>query len=278
MSPAGVVGPDLTSSHPMLGGRGLSSEAATPSEIPSSPEEIAGAGRPGDVARRGPVPAPVNSHFSILEPSQPLPLPSIAPQTLPTPLCEDRPDLSLSFAGSVLPPTDVSLPTPPLVKNALNLRLPSFHALGIAAPHPDRIALTSTHSFTPLGAGPLSKPEDPLHALSPPLASTRQFGGVEEPTTASPEAARAKVEYLVPIITPPNEPGTFNWGSFIVRTAGLGSPPSSEPGVSPNIHTGASASSPTPATAADPLSVSDLSEALGMAAWIERIKDIISRL
>ncbi|KAF2020144.1 hypothetical protein BU24DRAFT_431684 [Aaosphaeria arxii CBS 175.79] len=187
---------------------------------------------------------------------------------------------------SILSLTDVSPATCPLITTkSLNLRLPSFDLLGIAAPHPDRIAVHSPSSFSPLGAGPLSKPEDPLHALSPSLIEPErqlpQIDGTVDSSPPSPEAARAKVQRLVPVVTPPNEePGTFNWGSFVnVGTAAVGSPPNSEPGVSPgtNITSLSAVTAETAETAVpDPLSVTDLSDALGMAAWIESIRQILT--
>lgn len=279
MSFSEIVDGSLSSTAPGLDGAQGHCEATTPSVFPVSPDEGAGIARAEGVDLGGRAQAPIDSYPSLREPTipQPFPLPSTSPFTLPTPELETQPDLGLSFAGNVLPSTDVSLPTPPIVKAAHSLRLPSFDVLGIASPHPDRIALRTNNSFS-LGAGPLSKPEDPLHALSPPLAHSQQLAGQGGLPATSPQASRAHIERLVPTVTPPQEPGTFNWGTFVnVRTAGIGSPPSSDPGVSPNILTTASASSPAPAATADPLSVASLSDALGMAAWIERTKEIISK-
>jgi hypothetical protein len=217
---------------------------------------------------------------SLVDPTlpQPFPLPSPSPQDLPSPLQERRPDLGFSFAGNVLPSPAPSLPTPPIVKNAHNLRLPSFDLLGIASPHPDRIPLQSISSFSPLGAGPLSKPEDPLHVLSPPLGRLHKLDGAVEPFTTTPQSARAHVEHLVPVITPPAEPGTLHWGSFVnVRPAGLGSPPSSDPGVSPNLTTTANASATAPNAHTIVPTVSEFDSALGMEVWVQRIKDILGR-
>jgi len=210
-------------------------------------------------------------------PPQPFPLPLPSPDDLPSPLQERRPDLSLSFAADVLPSTAVSLSTPPVVKNAHNLRLPSFDLLGIANPHPDR-PNHSISSFSPLGAGPLSKPEDPLHVLSPPLGRHHKLDGSIKPFAATPPAARAHVEHLVPVITPPAEPGTVNWGSFVnVRPAGLGSPPGSDPGVTPNLTTTANASSTVPNPNFVVPTVSAFDGALGMEVWVQRIQAILGR-
>lgn len=209
---------------------------------------------------------------------QPFPLPSASPQPLATPALDDQPHLDLSFAGTFLP-TDVSLPSPVLARTAPNFRLPSFDVLGIAAPHPDRIPLHSTYSFSSLGAGPLSKPEDPLHALSPPLEFRRQADKSVNHPAASPKATRKQLEHQVPTFTPPSEPGTFNWGSLVrVRTAGAGSPPSSEPGISPNLNLTESATAPGRAPIIVPTYAAEISEAVRMAAWVQNVKNILSEL
>ncbi|KAF1950463.1 hypothetical protein CC80DRAFT_519895 [Byssothecium circinans] len=250
------------------------SDALLPgSSVPTTPDEnaILDASYP-----KGPVSETLSS---LLDPSLPQPFPLPAPphaQELPTPLQEDRPDFNLSFAG-LLPSTSVSLPTPPAVKTSHNLRLPSFDLLGIAAPHPDRTPLATQLSFSSLGGGPLSKPEDPLHVLSPKLHRIPQFDGPDEPFPPSPQAARAHIHHMVPIVTPPIDPGILNWGSFVnVRTAGLGSPPSSEPGVSPNLTSTADATAPGPSSNIVVPVVSEASEALGMAVWVPGIKEILT--
>ncbi|KAF1976861.1 hypothetical protein BU23DRAFT_626404 [Bimuria novae-zelandiae CBS 107.79] len=213
-----------------------------------------------------------NDSPALLEPSlvPPFPLPASSPLDLPSPFHETQPDLSLGFAGTVLPASNVSLPTSPVVKTSPNLRLPSFDLLGIGAPHPDRIPLRSNYSFS-VGSGPLSKPEDPLHVLSPRIT---QLDGAYD--LLSPRPAKAKVEHVVPVVTPPTEEGTFNWGSLVnVRTAALGSPPSSDPAQSPNLATEASA----PPLGSVPIVVPTTVEgsgALGMAAWTQSVKEILA--
>ncbi|KAJ4373065.1 hypothetical protein N0V83_003356 [Neocucurbitaria cava] len=247
---------------------------ARSSSIPATPE---GAPCTDTAVPRGPADAPINDFSSLLDASAPFPLPLASPQPLQTPILEDRPHLDLSFAGIGLPSTNVSLPTPTVVKTAHNLRLPSFDVLGIAAPHPDHFSSRPHYPFSPLGAGPLSKPEDPLHALSPPLDFYHQADGAHDLPTASPKLARAQVGHIVPTWTPPQEPGTIVWGTFVnVRTAGLGSPPSSDPGVSPNLTLTASATAPGQAPIIVP-TYAELSDAMRMAAWIEDVKNIISK-
>lgn len=244
--------------------------------IPATPDEGTGASFPG---ARGRADVPRNedcrSFFDASVP-QPFPLPSASTQPLATPALDLQPQLDLSFAGTFLP-TDVALPSPTLARTAPNFRLPSFDVLGIAAPHPDRIPLHSTYSFSSLGAGPLSKPEDPLHALSPPLEFHHQADSAVNPPVASPKASRKQLEQQVSTFTPPSEPGTFNWGSLVrVKTAGAGSPPSSEPGVSPNLTVTESATAAGQAPIIVPTYADEISEAVRMAFWIQNVKNIIT--
>jgi hypothetical protein len=239
------------------------------SSIPATPDEGVNAGPCSDSA----VPNDVSSFLDASLP-QPYPLPSALPQPLQTPTIEDRPHLDLTLN---LPSSNVSLPKPTILRTTHSLRLPSFEVLGIAAPHPDRVPQRPDQSFSPLGAGPLSKPEDPLHALSPPIDFFKHADGDTITRVASPKAVRASVGHLVPIHTPPSEPWTISWGPFVnVRTAGLGSPPSSEPGRSPSLTTTASTTTAGQAPIIVPTH-DEFSDALRMAAWIEEAKTTISK-
>lgn len=248
-----------------------------PSSIPPTPDEDAAAPYPDHALSHSPAGPPINDIFSLLDASlpPPVPLPPAAHEPLLTPSFEQQPSLDLAFAGSVLPSTNVSLPTSTVVKAAHNLRLPSFDQLGIAVPHPDRPFQQTNPSFVSLGAGPLSKPEDPLHALSPPLGHP-QLVNLSSPFS-SPKAARAQVGYVIPSYTPPSEPelGTISWGSLVnPRGVGLGSPPSSDPARSPNLSTD---TGNTPAQA--PIIVpthAEVSDAFRMATWIEQVKGILT--
>lgn len=256
----------------------LAAAALLSPALPATPDEGTGASFPG---ARGRADVPINDDYrSFFDASvpQPFPAPSAPPQPLATPVLDTQPHLDLSFAGTFLP-TDVSLPSPTLLRTAPPFRLPSFDILGIAAPHPDRIPLRSTFSFSSLGAGPLSKPEDPLHALSPPLDSPRQAEKAVTPPAVSPKARRKLLEHDVSTFTPPSELGTFNWGSLVrVKTAGAGSPPSSEPGVSPNLTLTESATAPGQAPIVVPTYADEISEAVRMAFWIQNVKNILSEI
>jgi hypothetical protein len=257
----------------------LHGEAALSSALPATPDVEAGAPCSETPVPRGFADATINEFPTLLDVSfpqpQPLPLPSAE---TPFQIHEDRPQFDLDFADA-LPSTNVSLPSPTIIKTAHSLRLPSFDVLGIAAPHPDRFSIRHSHSFLPsaIGAGPLSKPEDPLHALSPPLDHPSQGDTAAETPTASRKAARAQVEHTISTFTPPTEPGTFYWGPLVsVRPAGLGSPPSSDPGVSPNLRVTASATAPGQAPIIVPMPA-EISDAVRMAVWIEEAKNFISR-
>ncbi|KAF2475480.1 uncharacterized protein BDR25DRAFT_310843 [Lindgomyces ingoldianus] len=251
--------------------------------MPSSPDEDARDAGADGVVHVGLAPAPLNRYPSLVESavSQPFPLPSGPSPSLPTPHQEHQLDLSLNFAGSALPSTNVSLPTPSIIKAGHNLRLPSFELLGIAAPHPDRIPLRQTHSFSSLGAGPLSKPEDPLHALSPALSRAQLVGADGTPSTANPETLKAQVVGLIPTVTPPTEPGTFNWGSIVkVKTTAIGSPPSSDPGVSPNMTFAVNASSAAPTPNSMPLpsrpAITKFGDTTNMVEWVESAQEALT--
>jgi hypothetical protein len=84
--------------------------------------------------------------------------------------------------------------------------------------------------------------------------------------------------HRVPIFTPPAEPGTFSWGSFVnTRHVDLGSPPNSDPGVSPNLSLTASVTTPSQAPIIVPAFVDEIDDAVRMAVWVELVKNIISK-
>lgn len=226
---------------------------------------------------RGPAHAPSTLCDPFCQPTlpDPFPAPAFPSTSIPTPLQENQPDLAaVGFAGNL--PLDASLPTPPILK-AGNLRLPSFDLLGIGAPHPDRMLPNSNERFAALGAGPLSKPEDPLHALSPPLSRPHPLGGVDDPSTSGNcKAAKGEIRHFIPIVTPPAEPGTINWGSFVnVRTAAMGSPASSGPDIQQTITPVNDIASPL-AAPEPPITQASGLESSSSRSWINEAKDIIS--
>jgi len=161
------------------------------------------------------------------------PAPALSMSETATPLLEIVPEFGLSGLGGgsvILPISSSALPSPQIPKAARNLRLPSFDLLGIAAPHPDRIAPIN-HQATPfVGAGPLSQPEDPLHLLqnspfaeeaavsrslvsAPPAAQNSP--ALQNPTDpASPDKAlpsRKTIQQYIVTTTPPDDNGKVDW-------------------------------------------------------------------
>ncbi|CBY01249.1 hypothetical protein IAQ61_003068 [Plenodomus lingam] len=217
----------------------------------------------------------VNDIASLLDASlpQPMPLPSALPQPLLSPVHHDRTQSDLT-AGLPL-----ALPSPTVFRAAHKLRLPSFDVLGIAAPHPNRYPLHTSQSFSSLGAGPLSMPEDPLHALN--ALNTRldlsppHQGAHHHLSPTSPRATRGQLELSVATFTPPSELGTLSWGSFVnVTTTDLGSPPSSDSGRSPDLVTTTSATVPAQAPIIVPTLASP-GEEVSMSDWVDQVKDMI---
>jgi hypothetical protein len=262
-----------------LGIQQLHSEASSSFAIAATPDLEAGAACPETPVPQAVASPPINDFDFLLDGSfpQPQPFPLPAAET-PINFHEDQSDFDLCFAGA-LPPTNVSLPTSTIVRTAHNLRLPSFDFLGIAAPHSGRTPLRPSYSFSSsaLGVGPLSKPEDPLHALSPPLDRHPQADAAAKLVTTNPRAPGAPVEHIIPIFTPPSEPGMFNWDTVVsTRPAALGSPPSSEPGVSPNLNVTAAATAPGHAPIIVPVPA-ESNRTERMASWVEEAKDIISK-
>jgi hypothetical protein len=63
-----------------------------------------------------------------------------------------------------------------------------------------------------------------------------------------------------------------------VRTAGAGSPPSSEPGLSPNLAVTESTTVAGQAPIIVPTYAAEISEAVRMGFWIQNVKNILSEI
>jgi hypothetical protein len=144
-----------------------------------------------------------------------------------------------------VPPNSAVLHSPSIAKVSRNLRLPSFDLLGIAAPHPDRMASTNQQVTPFVGAGPLSQPDDPLHLLESPFreesvtqralteASSRAPSAPllqplsESTPLTSPEqllpSSKSVQQYII-TTTPPDDNGKIDWtGASNVKISTLGS-------------------------------------------------------
>ena len=179
------------------------------------------------------------------------------------------------FIDGVLPATDGPLPTPPVVKAGHNLRLPSFEDLGIAAPHPDRVAVFPTPSRFIVGSGPLSRPDDPLHTNSPqrPRAEIRPEDSRDLPHR--PLANRQAIHHFVDTFTPPEDSGKVAWSSVAnVRTAAMESPAKSDdhPSTTPTEQT-QSSSSPSEETPSEPPTEPDP----GGKPWLKKALETVCK-
>ncbi|KAF2095745.1 hypothetical protein NA57DRAFT_44139 [Rhizodiscina lignyota] len=155
---------------------------------------------------------------------------SLSLNSTPTPSKELR-DLSLPAAVGADIPNDMT-PTSSAVARR-SLRLPSFEALGIAAPHPDR-KWNNSGDFSLVGAGPLSNAGDPLHILSPRIeASARRYSlsHPEDAPTQACESNRKQISHYVTTFTPPEDAKLPKWppGAYAnVKTAAMESPAQSD--------------------------------------------------
>lgn len=176
-------------------------------------------------------------------------LPAYTPTATPRRELQRELGLTAFGGGAHFPSTIAPFPTPPIVKAAHSLRLPSFDLLGIANPHPDRLTSSHDHYFPGIGAGPLSNPADPLHAQSPLLSRPRPpIESAEVELRPEPsKGGRRSVQQIVHTFTPPDDRGNIDWSALPhVRTAAMDSPARSDPeGQSPGTGE-ASSNKPSP--------------------------------
>ncbi|KAJ9643424.1 hypothetical protein H2199_004103 [Coniosporium tulheliwenetii] len=177
-------------------------------------------------------------------------LPTDTPTATPRQEIQRELGLAAFGGGAHLPSTVAGFPTPPILKAAHSLRLPSFDLLGIANPHPDRLTQNHDQYFPGIGAGPLSNPADPLHAQSPLLSRARPPTESTVETLPNPsKGIQRSVKQIVHTFTPPDDRGTIDWSALPhVRTAAMDSPARSDPEArSPGIgETSASTAPPSP--------------------------------
>ncbi|GME33229.1 hypothetical protein GTA08_BOTSDO10997 [Neofusicoccum parvum] len=256
----------------------------TSSLPPPADERLELAGFSGALPARSPSSPPCHPLFPTLPAllPDPVPVPGIATGT-PTPTHESsRPDLGIAgIVDCALPCSSVSLPSPQLLKSQPSLRLPSFDLLGIAVPHPDRFQPDADRFFSPVGAGPLSKPDDPLHARSPQPAQPAEI--VDHRPLPSPRLAekdQPASEQYTTLPTPPPDLGANYWGSSShVRTTAMDSPARSDPertvpAVVPQL-----TAPPAAESSEDPLAQPQSSEGNSAFPWLyESLQTIMADL
>ncbi|KJX98115.1 hypothetical protein TI39_contig433g00002 [Zymoseptoria brevis] len=165
------------------------------------------------------------------------------PVTTPPIDDRDHPNMNLLVGGALAP-----MPShPPILcpsKSGPSLRLPSFDALGIAAPHPDRLSRPDTGEASPCGLdGTMeffpdhgSSDLDKLDALygsqltSPPASPPR---GPHEPLLPQRMPGPAMPPTPLPIdvasLTPPVDSGDMKWTIHVPVDHIATAPPSAEP-------------------------------------------------
>lgn len=182
-----------------------------------------------------------------------------------------RPDFGI--VDCALPCSSLSLPSPQLQKPASALRLPSFDLLGIAAPHPDYFQPDADRFFSPVGAGPLSKPDDPLHARSP--------GSVDHLPLQSPRLVRKEQpagEQYTTLPTPPPDLTQNYWGNIShVRASIMDSPARSDPETTPPAAVPPPDAPPAAEAPEDPLAQSQPSDGEGTFPWLNESLQTISK-
>jgi hypothetical protein len=151
----------------------------------------------------------------------PIELKPLSETPLSTPSRELQPAFGALATNALTDFAPVALPTPPLqrVPEKHSLRLPSFDLLGIAVPHPDRkLSEPEAYFAATIGAGPLSKPDDPLHDLSPDIARARRLGDLGGDSPPMEDDTKKPPDVLPPpvaTVTPPYESSIpFNWPPF----------------------------------------------------------------
>lgn len=159
---------------------------------------------------------------AICPPPYTIPIPA-----LPTPYLETPPDFSTAtIEGQFLELDDTIPVAQPPPKAPLNLRLPSFQMLGIAAPHPSDVSFDFDASIVPVGVGPLSAPHDPLHTMNPtmPVLSSLlnnfvpRLPGSPLPAERQSPSHRAVRQYVL-TQTPPDDNGVLNWTADLIKSA-----------------------------------------------------------
>jgi hypothetical protein len=113
----------------------------------------------------------------------------------------------------------------PISKAPLNLRLPSFQMLGIAAPHPDNLAMGFDNSIISFRAGSPSERDDSLHTTTTCLPTLNspwnnlmpRLLGSPIPPLQHPPAHKAVQQYVL-TQTPPDDNYVIDWSTSSMKT------------------------------------------------------------
>ncbi|KAI7274651.1 hypothetical protein KC335_g2263 [Hortaea werneckii] len=137
-----------------------------------------------------------------------------------TPPAIDFPHVDMDLVvGGALSPVHAAQSEQAQQKAGPRMRLPSFEALGIAAPHPDRVCQQDLDGT--LHGTPREHMKEPLGRLSEDAdltdMSARLGGGKLNSSDVPPQkiggrATNTPVQHYVATLTPPADAGTMSWG------------------------------------------------------------------
>lgn len=158
-------------------------------------------------------------------------------ESVVTPLSDEMPlpDLNTTVGGALAPVHPTPRPPPPK-RSRPGFRLPSFQALGIANPHPDRFGLDG--NLTQSTIETIQRPLNAHYAESglTPIFPDLKFGQAYPDFATRPDgkllggrAIQSPVRQLVSTLTPPAESEYIDWSSIFTVTTVMDSP-STEPG------------------------------------------------
>ncbi|KAK5125976.1 hypothetical protein LTR85_011331 [Meristemomyces frigidus] len=203
---------------------------------------------------------------------------SIEPVLTPPPIDAPQPDMN-TIVGGALAPVHTIPPRRPRQRTGHGLRLPSFEALGIAAPHPDRFghqSLDGALSDSSRETTRLYPREDvDLFGVLSRLGGGGGGGQLDPSIDSEPlkagggRAIQSPVHHYVTMLTPPAESGDHLWNSMATVSSAPMDSPATDPGhVAPSAAS-AQASPGASASGTEPLITVD-SDAVDEAnGWVE---------
>ncbi|KAK3673316.1 hypothetical protein LTR78_006861 [Recurvomyces mirabilis] len=144
-----------------------------------------------------------------------------------------------TIVGGALAPVHTTAPQHQQSKPGPGFRLPSFEALGIAAPHPDRFG----QHFSSNGAveQPLALPSVNTSPLCGPFGM-ESFAHTKEVKSGSDliggPAVQNQVQHFISTLTPPAELGEMDWSSIAAVTNKPMESPATDPGNTMSLGSG----------------------------------------
>lgn len=187
---------------------------------------------------------------------------------LTPPLIGDMPEPDMNtIVGGALAPVHLTPPIPPQQKSDHGLRLPSFEALGIAAPHPDRFGSPSLDGAL---ADPLRdtmrvcpRGDADLYDAFSRLGGGGQLDPVIDGKASGGRAIQSPVHQYVNVLTPPADSGDSLWKSMATLSSGTMDSPGTDlgdmapPAASAQANPGASATPTEPLISVQPNIIDD---------------------